>query len=317
MELIFLGTGAGLPSKQRNVTSIALKWYEERGGFWLFDCGEGTQHQILHAPLRLSKLEKLFLTHLHGDHLFGLPGLLGSRSFQGGTELLTIYGPNGVRSFVETVLRISQTHLTYPLEVVEIEEGLVFSDTHVAVETVRLRHGIDSYGYRVQEKDRPGSLQKEKLEKLGLSPGPDYARLKRGESLLLKDGHIVDGNNFLDAPHKGRSVVILGDTRKCEAAVELARNADVLVHEATYRDAERDRAVRYHHSTSVEAAQVAKEAGVGRLIVTHISARYQGEPLLRLVEEAQEIFPNTDLASDFSQFSLGHGRDSQGKTQVE
>ncbi|OFW75092.1 MAG: ribonuclease Z [Alicyclobacillus sp. RIFOXYA1_FULL_53_8] len=317
MELIFLGTGAGLPSKQRNVTSIALTWYEERGGFWLFDCGEGTQHQILHSPLRLSKLEKLFLTHLHGDHLFGLPGLLGSRSFQGGTELLTIYGPPGIQSFVETVLRISQTHLTYPLEIVEIEEGLVFSDTHVAVETVRLTHGIASYGYRIQERDRPGSLQKEKLEQLGLSPGPDYARLKRGESLLLADGRVVDGNDFVDAPHKGRSVVILGDTRKCEAAVKLARNADVLVHEATYRDAERDRAIRYHHSTSVEAAEVAQEAGVGRLIVTHISARYQGEPLLRLLEEAQAIFPNTELASDFSQFSVGNSRNGQGNTQAE
>lgn len=304
MELIFLGTGAGLPSRQRNVTSIALTWYEERGGFWLFDCGEGTQHQILKSALKLARWEKLFVTHLHGDHLFGIPGMLGSRSFQGGTEPLSIYGPKGIRLFIETALQVSHTHLTYPLEIVEYEEGLVFSDDHVVVSTRLLQHGIDSYGFRIEERDRPGRLQRERLEALGVRPGPDYAKLKNGESITLDDGSILQGKDFVDPPHKGRAIAILGDTRKCNAAVEIAKDANVLVHEATYRGPERERAVKYNHSTCTEAAETAKDAGVEHLILTHISARYQGDSLEKMLEEARQVFPHTDMAFDFSRFAV-------------
>lgn len=304
MELVFLGTGAGLPSKQRNVTSIALTWYEERSSFWLFDCGEGTQHQVLKSPLRLGRWEKLFLTHLHGDHLFGLPGMLGSRSFQGGTELLTIYGPKGTKRFVDTILEVSQTHLSYPLEIVEYTEGEVFFDDHVVVTCRLLQHGIDSYGFRIEERDRPGSLQRERLEALGLPPGPAYGKLKNGESVTLENGAVIHGSDFVNPPQKGRTIVILGDTRPCEAAVDLARFADVLVHEATYRAGEHNRAEKYHHSTCVDAAEVAKEAGVRQLILTHISARYQATQLCALLDEARVVFPQTDMACDFSRFQV-------------
>lgn len=153
MEFVFLGTGAGVPSKGRNVSAIALQLLEERGQTWLFDCGEATQHQILHTSVRPRRIEKIFITHLHGDHIFGLPGLLGSRSFQGGTTPLTVYGPKGIKQFIEVALSVSTTHVKYPLEVVEItEEGTVFEDNEFYVETKRLSHGIECFGYRIVER---------------------------------------------------------------------------------------------------------------------------------------------------------------------
>src|SRR5699024_2373757 len=141
MELIFLGTGAGLPSKERNVSAIALSLLQEINSIWLFDCGEATQHQILHTSIKPRKINKIFITHLHGDHIFGLPGLLGSRSFQDG-EALTIYGPKGIKNFVETSLEVSATHLTYPLYIEEITEGIIFENNHFTVTAAQLEHGV-------------------------------------------------------------------------------------------------------------------------------------------------------------------------------
>ena len=158
MDFVLLGTGAGVPAKARNVTSIALQLLEERGTVWLFDCGEATQHQILKTAVKPRKIEKIFITHLHGDHIFGLPGFLSSRSFQGGVDKLTVYGPQGIDAFITTSLQVSGTHLKYPLEIIEIEEGVVFEDEQFTVTAMSLDHGIYSIGYRIVEKDRPGKL---------------------------------------------------------------------------------------------------------------------------------------------------------------
>lgn len=304
MELYFLGTGAGMPSRERNVTSIVLKLYEERGTFWMFDCGEGTQHQVLRSPLRLSKLEKLFITHLHGDHLYGLPGLLTSRSYQGGEKPLTIYGPPGLKQFLDVVLSTSDAHLDYELEVVEIREGVVFEDEGFMVETALLEHRIDSYGYRIVEKDKPGRLLHEKLLQDGVPQGPLYARIKRGETVTLPDGRQITPSLYVAPPIPGRIVVILGDTRVCENSRRLSRNADVLVHEATFGADLEDRARRYFHSTSVEAARAAKECGVKQLIMTHFSSRYADEEVGRLVEEAMAFLPDVYSAHDFWSFPI-------------
>ena len=151
VDIFFLGTGAGMPAKLRNVTSIALKLLEERGAVWLFDAGEATQHQILHTPIKPRRIEKIFITHLHGDHIYGLPGLLSSRSFQGGESEVTVYGPKGIKDYIHVSLSISQTYLKYPLVVIEIEEGSIFEDEQFLVESRRLDHGIPSYGYRIVE----------------------------------------------------------------------------------------------------------------------------------------------------------------------
>jgi ribonuclease Z len=305
MELCFLGTGAGMPGKRRNVSAIALQLIEERGSTWLFDCGEGTQHQILQVPaVKLGRIEKIFITHLHGDHFFGLPGLLGSRSFQGGEKPLTVYGPVGIKEFLTTVLAISHTHLTYPLHIEEFEEGLVFEDETFKVETRQLAHGIPSFGFRVTEKDRSGTLDAQKLQASGIEPGPLYAKLKKGETISLPDGRQFNGKDFLGTPKKGRVVAILGDTRRCKSAYYLAKGADVLVHEASFSAEHEKLAEEYFHSTTKDAAKIAKGAPAKKLILTHISARYSEEDEKQLLLEAQELFPNTEIAGDLKNFTI-------------
>lgn len=299
MEIFFLGTGAGLPAKLRNVTSIALTLLEERGAIWLFDVGEATQHQILHTNLKPRRIEKIFITHLHGDHIYGLPGLLSSRSFQGGESEVTVYGPKGIREFINISLSISQTFLKYPLKIVEVEEGIIFEDSGWIVEARLLEHGIPSYGYRVIEKDRPGVLLADKLAAAGVKPGPIYKKIKNGEAICLEDGRILNPNDFLGQPKKGRIVTILGDTRYCDNAVYLAKDADLLVHEATFAKGEENLAFEYYHSTTSQAAKIALRAKVKQLCITHISARYDRLAWRDLVAEAKEIFVNTDISEDF------------------
>lgn len=298
MELYFLGTGAGTPSPYRNVTSIVLK-FEEQGSQWLFDCGEGTQHQILRAPIKLSKLEHIFITHLHGDHLFGLPGLLITRSNQGVESSLKLYGPPGIKLYTETALSLSGSHLIYPLEIREIDVGLVFANNKITVEAAILDHRIESYGYRITESTRLGRLNHEKLQQLNVPEGPLYGQLKQGRNIQLPSGLIVKANEVLGPNIPGRIVTILGDTRKCEAAVNLSKRANVLVHEATFSADLSELAHKYYHSTTEEAAQVAKEAGVAALILTHISSRYPPDKEQELLKQATDIFPNSFLAQDF------------------
>ncbi|WLR53257.1 ribonuclease Z [Bacillus tianshenii] len=304
MDFLFLGTGAGMPAKKRNVSSIALNLNQERRAVWLFDCGEATQHQILHTAIRPRRIEHIFITHMHGDHIFGLPGLLGSRSFQDGTTPLTLFGPPGLQQFVETTLSLSQTRLRYPIRVVEGEEGVVFEDKQFTVEMRKLEHGIPSFGYRVTEHDKPGELLVDKLKEQQVPPGPLYQRLKEGETVELANGKVLNGNDYIGPKKKGRKLAVLGDTRPCEAAVELARNVDVLIHEATFAEDEADIAHEYYHSTTVQAAQIAKEAGAKKLILTHISSRYQEEGSVQLLQEARNVFSNTEVAYDFAQFQV-------------
>lgn len=305
MELEFLGTNAGVPSLQRNVTSIALRMFEERRAFWLFDCGEATQHQILRSSLKLSKLEKIFITHLHGDHIFGLPGLLSSRAYQGGTTKLTVYGPPGLKQYIEVSLMLSQSRIEYELEVIEHTGGVVFEDEDVTVESLLLDHRIDSYGYRIAEKDKPGSLDLKRLAEYGLKPGPAYGRLKRGESIDLGNGKTLHPDDVLGQPKKGRIVTILGDTRPCDNVIELARDADLLVHESTFMHDLKESAYNYHHCTSIQAAEAAVAAGAKELILTHFSSRYKDQEHLQpLLDEAQSVFPKTLLAEEFMLFPV-------------
>lgn len=300
MELQFLGTGAGVPAKHRNVTSIALKLLDERNEVWLFDCGEGTQMQILRTSIRPRKIEKIFITHLHGDHIFGLPGLLSSRSFQGGDTPLEIYGPKGIETFIKTSLAVSQTRLGYALKFIELtEDQPIFEDQQFSVYTKKLDHGIDSFGYRVVEHDHKGELQVDKLKELAIPAGPIYGKLKKGETVTLDEGRTIDGKAFVGPDKKGRIVTILGDTRKTGNSVLLAQDSDVLVHESTFNKNEEKMARNYYHSTTHQAAEIAKEAKTNKLLLTHISARYLGKAALELENEAKEIFPNTLIMKDF------------------
>ena len=304
MELLFLGTGGGTPSRLRNVTSIALNLQGVHHGFWLFDCGEGTQHQMLRCPLKVSKLEKIFITHLHGDHIFGLPGLLTSRSMNGITDAITLYGPKGIKAFVEATIGLSGSWLTFPLEIVEITAGEVLNDEHFRVTAYPLTHPVECYGYRIEEHDKPGALDAERLLADGIKPGKLFQQLKLGKTVTMEDGQIVDGRKYLGPAIKGLTLAIFGDTSPTPASRELAANVDVMVHEATLAVAMEEKANSRGHSSTVQAAKAAKEAGAKRLIVTHLSSRYLREDTEWLLAECREIFPATEMAHDFSLFQV-------------
>lgn len=299
MFIQFLGTGAGVPSKTRNVSSVALKMLDERNEIWLFDCGEATQHTILETTIRPGKVSKIFITHLHGDHIFGLPGFLSSRAFQGGDEKLTIFGPKGIKEFVITSLKISGSHLKYPLKFVELDEsGIAYEDDKIKVLYTTLKHGIQSYGYRIIESDYPGELLIEQLKQFNIPNGPLLGKLKRGEIITLDNGTVIDGKKFIGASKKGREIVLLGDTRFNKEHIHFCKNADVLIHEATYEKLEEKKAYQHFHSTSAQAAFIAQQANVKQLFLTHISSRYIGDQVKLLKKEACEIFKNTIIAKD-------------------
>lgn len=305
MELQFLGTGAGVPAKMRNVTSIALKLLDECNEIWLFDCGEGTQQQILKTHIRPRKINKIFITHMHGDHIFGLPGLLSSRSFQGGEEKVTIYGPKGIKEYVQTSLRLSESKLSYKIQYVELtQDGVIFENKKFKVIAKKLDHRIDSYGFRIEEKDLPGELLIDKVREHHIPEGPVYAQLKQGKVVHLDDGRTFDGKDFVAPMRKGRVVTILGDTRRTPAIDALSKDADVLVHESTFGKNEAKMAKDYYHSTSTQAATTAKNQNVKKLLLTHISARYVGNLGYELQKEARQIFENSQLVWDLDVFDI-------------
>ncbi|XTZ39654.1 ribonuclease Z [Salmonella enterica] len=300
MELIFLGTSAGVPTRTRNVTAMLLNLqHPTRAGLWLFDCGEGTQHQMLRTLFHPGKLNKIFITHLHGDHLFGLPGLLCSRSMAGNVLPLEIYGPPGIREFVETTLRLSGSWTDYPLTIIEVTPGLVVDDGLRKVTAYPLMHPLECYGYRIEEHDKPGALDAAALVAEGVTPGPLFQKLKEGLTVRLEDGRIINGKDYLAPAEVGKKLAIFGDTSPCPAALELARDVDLIVHEATLETAMEEKANSRGHSSTRQAAQLAADAGAGRLVITHISSRYDEEGSQRLLAECRTIFAQTTLAEDF------------------
>ena len=312
MQVTFLGTSSGVPTRARNVSAVALR-LPQRAEMWLFDCGEGTQHQFLRSDLRLSQLRRIFITHMHGDHVFGLPGLLASLGLSGNSnEGIDLYGPDPLEGFLHGALRNSSTRIGYPLEVHRsrpaAETGaLLYEDDELLVRCTPLTHRVPAYAYRVEQKPLAGRFDVAKAKDLGIPPGPIYAQLKRGESVELDDGRVIDGRDLCGPDRDGVSIVYCTDTVFSEAAVNLARGADLLIHESTFAHEEAEMAFQKQHSTSTMAAQTAAEAGVGRLALTHLSPRYApGNSVTAddLLAEAQAIFPNTVLARDFMQLDV-------------
>src|SRR5699024_3142144 len=252
------------------------------------------------------KINKIFITHLHGDHLYGLPGLLSSRSFQGGDSLLTVYGPKDIRQFIEVSLKTSGTHLPYRLEIGEFSCVKVYADEQFDLYCRELEHGLRSLGFRIQDKKQIGQLKVEKVKKMGIPPGPIYQQIKENKITELPSGKILKRQDFIGSNKQGRSLSILGDTRSTEKNNNFVQDSDVLIHEATFEHSAEDLAYKYFHSTTTQAAQLAKENNVKKLILTHISSRYQKEDLPRLLEEARSIFPNTEMANDFYRYNVKH-----------
>lgn len=305
MQLTFLGTSAGVPTRTRNVTAMLLQLqHRTQPGLWLFDCGEGTQHQLLRTAFHPGKIERIFISHLHGDHLFGLPGLICSRSMAGNIQPLTIYGPQGLKEYVETSLRLSGSWTDFPLEIVEIRAGNILDDGLRQVTAYPLDHPVECYGFRVEEHDKPGALDAKRLIEAGVPFGPLFQRLKAGESITLADGRTVNGADFLAPATPGKKIAIFGDTAPCESALEMARDVDLMVHEATLEAAMAEKANSRGHSSSEQTAQLAQSANVKQLIITHVSSRYDAEGCRRLLAECRSVFPTCELAEDFSTFTL-------------
>ncbi len=312
MEITFLGTSSGVPTRSRNVSAVALR-LPQRSEFWLFDCGEGTQHQILRSPLGISGIEKIFITHMHGDHTYGLMGLLASCGLAGNGQKIDIYGPPGLDEYIKACCKYSYVSFGDRVSVHIIQPGIVYEDEEFTVTCSQLKHRVTAFGYRIAEKNRAGRFLVEKAINLGIAPGPIYGKLKRGEIVTLSDGRRINGKDLCEETEIGRKVVYCTDTVYCDNAIELARDADVLIHEATFAHQDAQLAFDRLHSTSTMAAQVALSAGVKQLIMTHFSPRYAPGNTLdinNLLEEAKAIFPKTKLAYDFLNYQVPRRREA-------
>ena len=292
LDLVFLGTSASAPTAARGTAATLIR----RGGDRLLvDCGEGTQRQLLRSDVGLVDLEHVFLTHLHADHVLGLPGMLKTFGLRGREVAITVYGPRGTRALLEA-LGVVVGRVAYPLEVVELgpDESVALGDYRI--ETFAVAHRTTAVGYALREDERPGRFDVSAADALGVASGPLRGALQRGEGVTLQDGRVVRPADVLGAPRRGRTVVITGDTAPAASVVEAAAGADVLVHEATFLADERARAKETGHSTAAEAALVAREADVGLLALTHLSARY---PPSDVADEARQLFPRTVVPRDF------------------
>jgi ribonuclease Z len=291
LDLVFLGTSGSMPTAQRAPTAILLRRGGER---LLFDCAEGTQRQLLRSNVGLIELREVFLTHYHADHYLGLPGMLKTFALRGRETPITIYGPPGLTELFGALRRIFGK-LTYPYELVELAPGEALERGEYRLVTFPVNHGVSAVGYALAEDDRPGRFDVATADTLGVPEGPERGVLQRGEPVTLPDGRVILPASVLGAARPGRKVAISTDTAYSQSVVEAARGADVLVHEATFSEDERDRARETLHSTAAQAAEVARAAGVGLLALTHLSNRYFGGEIER---EAQEVFPEAVVPRD-------------------
>lgn len=305
MTLRFLGTSASRPTVERNVTSLTLV---REGETLMFDCGEGTQRQMMRYGTSFA-LADIFFTHLHADHVLGVVGLMRTMALQGRTDLLRLWGPKGAGRVLRRAEGFGIERLGFPVEITELDTGASIPRQGYVITAFAVDHGgPPALGYALIEEERRGRFNPDLARAMGVPEGPMWGRLHRGISVTLDDGRVVDPSALVGAPRAGRRVVIAGDTRPCEATVDAARGADVLVHESTFGGEEAQRASETGHSTAREAAEVAARAGVGRLILTHFSARYSRDAAT-LEREARAVFPRVLLARDGMEVNVPFAED--------
>ena len=296
----FLGTAAARPTVSRSVSAIAV---QREGRSFLWDCGEGTQRQIMRFGTGFS-FEHIFITHAHADHFLGLPGLLRTMGLQGREEGMNIYGPAGTEAILSAAVRLGVDRLAFPVEVKGLAPGERVDFGDWAVHAFRADHGVSALGYALVEEARPGRFDVETARRLGVPEGPLFGRLHRGETIEV-DGRTISPGDVVGPPRPGRKVVYSGDTRPTAEAVVMSMRAQLLIHEATFGTEEAKRARETRHSTAAEAASVAARAKVRDLVLTHVSARYAEAPA-RLEKEACAVFPGARVARDGLEVEIGY-----------
>ena len=305
LAIIPLGTASAIPTPTRHLSALA---YLRQGRLLLFDCGEGTQFRLLHAGLKGTRLDAIFITHLHGDHCYGLAGLLSTLALMERTDALTLVGPAGLEAFVRCLPGLAET--PFPMDFVELaedfEQATVFETAALRVTARPVEHRLFTVGFRVEEASRPGHLDVEAARALGVTDFRQYRALKAGQAVVGAGGQRVEPAQVVGPPQPGRVFAYLTDTRPCAAGVALAEGADLVYHEATFAEALHERAVETGHATAREAAEVARRAGARRLLLGHFSARYRD--VAPLVAEARAVFQNTEAAEELKRYLVEAGR---------
>lgn len=299
VSVTFLGTGGSVPNKFRNLPSVLIRRGPE---LLLFDCGEGTQRQFMQARAGMNRKMRIFISHLHGDHVFGLPGLLHSLSFMGRTRELEIIGPKGIAQFIISVNRVVKLYSEFPIRILEIKSaGRIVNDPEYEVRAVLAKHGIPCYAYAFEEKPRPGRFDPKKARKLGIPEGPLWKKLQTAR-IVKVEGKRILSRLVVGPPRRGVKITYAVDTRPCASVVRLSAGSDLLIHDSCFDDSAAKKAKEYGHSTAAEAAQVARRSKVHRLTLFHISAMYEdASPLLR---QARRIFPQSILCKDMDKIDV-------------
>ncbi|HVE77465.1 MAG TPA: ribonuclease Z [Gemmatimonadaceae bacterium] len=306
LTLRFLGTSASRPTVERNVSSLAIV---REGETMLVDCGEGTQRQMMRYGISFN-LGDIFFTHTHADHIIGVIGLLRTMALQARTAPLNLWGPKGSARHLRRAEQFGMDRLTFPVGITELEPGVPLERADYAILPFAVDHGgPPSLGFALVEAERRGRFNPDLARSLGIPEGPLWGRLHKGQAVTLEDGRVIEPSVLVGAPRAGRRVVVTGDTRPCEATVEAARGADLLVHEATFANEEAERARETGHSTAAEAAGVAERAGVRRLVLTHVSARYSRDAG-ELEREARGVFPQVVVARDGMEVEVPYEADT-------
>ncbi|MBS3816019.1 MAG: ribonuclease Z [Candidatus Thermoplasmatota archaeon] len=298
MKIVFLGTGGSYPSPQRNVSALALK---AGGEVILFDCGEGTQRQLMSSSISFMAIDKIFITHLHGDHFLGLPGLLQTMNMNDREEKVKVYCPGGTAKVLKKIISSGYFRPPFPVKIYELKAGARVDFDGYSMTALRAAHNVPSLAYSFKENDKKGRFDKQKALDLGVPEGPLFSDLHEGHSVEV-DGKTIEPEQVVGPPRKGKKVVYTGDTKPCEEIIEGARNADVLIHEGTLDSSLSDAALSHGHSSVEMAAEVARKAGVSKLFIDHISPRY--EDVKELEDQAKEIFENSIIPDDLSEHEI-------------
>lgn len=300
LEVVFLGTAGSIPTPTRSLPAVAVI---RLGELIVFDCGEGIQRQMVKAGIGFNRKTKIFITHMHGDHVLGLPGLIQTMALLHRDKSLEVYGPCGLRDFIQGIEKALRSPPTFPLELKEIsQDGLVCNEKDYKVYSTQANHTPPSFSYSLIENDRPGKFYPEKAKALGVPEGALWSSLQEGSVVKLQDGTVVKPDAVVGPPRPGRKIVYSGDTAFSPGLVKLAKDADLLIHDCTFDDDLSDRAKEDGHSTPRQAATTARKSNAKRLVLTHISARYKTAK--KLLDQAREITADTDVAEDFMRIQM-------------